>query len=684
MSLLTPGDVLNASASALFPFLTLILASIEEHETACVEFVNLARALRDRCAVHRVLKNRLVLMLEHASFPNWRLRIIVRRSVDVYAHARATLRATVHTTPHSHPAHRSRAAPLNPAPRTPDPRNGPNASRAFREAVATHVFADARWHPAVRGGADQHHVESTTEGDGVSFTRAEFVKAVSECPGVRGMADAERIVDELWKQGYINVAHHVDGLDERDPRKLFRSEFHDAVRDATAVHYADSNGAILSSATLRTEGAHHHSVVMLSMPADVCDLQSFSFWTFGIHNQQVEENNRLTVCSVAHPLLVMSVDRDGPVEHHDYKPAMAIEEQEAAQTTENVVVETVVVKKVFSSLSRPYLVQLERVVDGAKIDTLSSNQAESFCKVPPAMLIKKGDNLMQDHCVTVMFRVFNFIWRRSSRYAETDALPYCFSYEVVPTSVQQGFIECVSNVEPVGEMDWKIWYQKHAGDPSGSVITNLIYSAAGAIAGGYVLGATDRHWDNMVIRNNDTFLHIDFSFILGEVPPIDAPRISIPPDMENLLKSVKGQTASLWDVFVEATVKAYLALRSDAAVILRVSELLFTHAGFDRSRVHEFLTGKSGLALEKTDKDAAEYVRKKLLKSSHHWKTHLKRFVHDVVNPAWYSVVRDGPLPADSIMKLINRYQSENPTTQKLTQQEKLKSSDGSQHFNIG
>lgn len=274
--------------------------------------------------------------------------------------------------------------------------------------------------------------------------------------------------------------------------------------------------------------------------------------------------------------------------------------------------------------------------------------------------------MMQDHCVGVLFQVFNHIWRRAPAFATAPAVPHCYCYEVFPTGLQEGFIEAVANITPLGEFKWLEWYQAHHGDAESRAVTNMIYTAAGAYAGGYVLGATDRHWDNIVVKDEATLFHIDFSFIFGEGPPIDAPRISIPPEMEKLLRAIGRDGASLWDVFVETTVDAFLALRREQATVVRAAGLMFGKAGFDGEAVRRYLRGKSGLHVESSEEAAGEYVRRKILGSSKHWKARVKQFVHDVVNPAWYGFVQAGPLPADGVMRLINRYQAESRATQRL------------------
>lgn len=42
------------------------------------------------------------------------------------------------------------------------------------------------------------------------------------------------------------------------------------------------------------------------------------------------------------------------------------------------------------------------------------------------------------------------------------------------------------------------------------------------------MGIRDRHQDNMMIKDNKIFFHIDFGFILNDAPGFDAPIFSIP------------------------------------------------------------------------------------------------------------------------------------------------------------
>lgn len=51
---------------------------------------------------------------------------------------------------------------------------------------------------------------------------------------------------------------------------------------------------------------------------------------------------------------------------------------------------------------------------------------------------------------------------------------------------------------------------------------------AGSYVACWILGIRDRHQDNMMIKDDDTFFHIDFGFIFNDAPGFDAPIFSIP------------------------------------------------------------------------------------------------------------------------------------------------------------
>lgn len=76
---------------------------------------------------------------------------------------------------------------------------------------------------------------------------------------------------------------------------------------------------------------------------------------------------------------------DGDDKQLDMQRFSTISEENAQAAHDALVVHSVVVRKVFSSLSRPYMVEPRRVWDGAIVDA-----DELHTIVSPNVLVKKG------------------------------------------------------------------------------------------------------------------------------------------------------------------------------------------------------------------------------------------------------------------------------------------------------
>lgn len=171
----------------------------------------------------------------------------------------------------------------------------------------------------------------------------------------------------------------------------------------------------------------------------------------------------------------------------------------------------------------------------------------------------------------------------------------------------------------------------------------------------------DRHFDNVLVKDDLHLLHIDFGFLMGTSPPIDGPRIAIAPQMESVFKDLK-----VWDKFVDMFVDAFLVLRVEAPAIIRTSVLIFSKAGYEEEQIRNFLQGKFSLNVHEKEKKAADLVRKQLLMSSGDIKTKFKAFAHEHIDPAWYGLLEKGFPPAVAIMKIVDM--KEQKATKKLSE----------------
>ena len=181
-----------------------------------------------------------------------------------------------------------------------------------------------------------------------------------------------------------------------------------------------------------------------------------------------------------------------------------------------VVGSRVYVNKVFSSVARPGIVSVQVPEERAVLSEDPSGN--NFDTITPRILVKAGDNLFQDMAVELMFRIFNFVWRQDRElFPDPEKVPFSYTYSVLPTGNRKGIMETLTDVVPLNHYDWAKWVTEKG--HSSAVKDLMMRSAAGSFVGAYVLGCRDRHWDNIMLKNECMLLHIDFGFVLGSVPP---------------------------------------------------------------------------------------------------------------------------------------------------------------------
>ncbi len=117
-----------------------------------------------------------------------------------------------------------------------------------------------------------------------------------------------------------------------------------------------------------------------------------------------------------------------------------------------------------------------------------------------------------------MFFVFNTLWKNASM----PLIPFIYQYKIIPMGFDIGAVEFVQPCESLQTFDWTKIKSLSPEDKK-----TLFCSAAGSYVAGWVLGIRDRHQDNMMMRNNCLFFHIDFGKVFNEKPTIDAPRYAL-------------------------------------------------------------------------------------------------------------------------------------------------------------
>jgi phosphatidylinositol 3-kinase len=103
------------------------------------------------------------------------------------------------------------------------------------------------------------------------------------------------------------------------------------------------------------------------------------------------------------------------------------------------------------------------------------------------------------------------------------------------------------------------------------MIDNYISSCAGYCVITYFLGIGDRHLENLMIRKNGKFLHIDFGFILGKDPKPYPPPLKL---CKEMVDGLGGKTNDNYNKFRRKCVEAYIYLRKYAKLIVNLFHLM--------------------------------------------------------------------------------------------------------------
>jgi len=198
--------------------------------------------------------------------------------------------------------------------------------------------------------------------------------------------------------------------------------------------------------------------------------------------------------------------------------------------------------------------------------------------------------------------------------------PFIYTYKCIPIFQLFGCIECVSNVNSVQDFDYdKLdFISKEAKN-------TLISSLAGSCLASYILGIRDRHQDNMLIKDNHIFFHIDFGHLWNQGPLIDAPRIAIP-------MRFKSKLSSHWPKLEQLCVDGFKILFQHGNLIKNLSITLFQSTTQNSSIIEQFISGPNSLMLDLPKEEAYPRFEKMLMKSlaNHHVRRKIKNWAHEL------------------------------------------------------
>jgi len=108
------------------------------------------------------------------------------------------------------------------------------------------------------------------------------------------------------------------------------------------------------------------------------------------------------------------------------------------------------------------------------------------------------------------------------------------TYNIIPLGTQAGLIEAVARSRTLRELARDFSSEERylrvlcalCHDPAR--LDKLAATTVAYLTAGYALGIRDSHDDNIMLRDDGAFFRIDFGYIFGAAPNLDAPPMAIP------------------------------------------------------------------------------------------------------------------------------------------------------------
>ena len=298
----------------------------------------------------------------------------------------------------------------------------------------------------------------------------------------------------------------------------------------------------------------------------------------------------------------------------------------------------------------PRLVVDSFIVDQCKVMNskkkpfwLTFHNAAPFSTEPVRTMFKVGDDLRQDQLTLQIMKVMEHLWREN----QLDLRMNCYS--VLPTGLNQGFIEVVPN--SVTEQSLQQEEGKWTGVFKSNIMKdflkennstektyeiakeNFLLSSSGYAVASCVLGLADRHPGNIMVQRDGHFLHIDFGHFLGNFKKKlgyqreDAPYHFSPACAEAL----GGVGSDTYKRFEETNGKAFNILRHNANHLISMMLLMLGTGIPELQKPQDIQYMKDMLKLNATDEEAVEIFRKYSQMSLDSTKTTLNNWIHNIV-----------------------------------------------------
>jgi|JI10StandDraft_1071094.scaffolds.fasta_scaffold22439_5 hypothetical protein len=225
-----------------------------------------------------------------------------------------------------------------------------------------------------------------------------------------------------------------------------------------------------------------------------------------------------------------------------------------------------------------------------------------------SLLLYKPEDVRKDHIVMCFIRLADQLLKRDL------GVDFCIkTYDVWPTSADSGFIEMVPDSTTFYSL-----YTEHkrnifnfvSGTESVDVIRDrFMKSCAAYCVLTYLLGAGDRHQDNIMLTRKGELFHIDYGYVMGADPKRHIPGFGSVPDMriDVAMVDILGPDENFME-FKRMVDSIYNCLRRHIEPLTAILRLLviseppiFVTRGFNNDRLNQEIL-KRFLPSENTEK----------------------------------------------------------------------------------
>ncbi len=262
---------------------------------------------------------------------------------------------------------------------------------------------------------------------------------------------------------------------------------------------------------------------------------------------------------------------------------------------------------------------------------------------PIVCMLKCGDDLRMDMVTLQLFQSMQTLWFENGLKVKMSL------YKVLCTAYMQGMLEMVTNsdtlanihVQEGGALKQLIvnasvlnWIVKNCKSvPIEEAKENFLKSNVAYCLATFVLGIGDRHNDNIMMKKNGELFHIDFGHFLGHFKyKMGIKRERAPFVFTRQFQYVLGgDDSDLFKEFAKELDLGYSILRKNKDVLVTLLRMLLC-TGIPELNEKSLKYLETSLAMKLSDKEASDFIWKKLLESMDSVSTKLNFAIHIIAN----------------------------------------------------